>query len=321
MSAVMNVVRAEWFKLWRKRRIYILAGLYWVFAPILILVVARIIFGNVGGSFVNEEGIVDATMQELTSPFGLARLLLVGPGYMSPTFYIVCVTLIAALLIGDERSQNMWKTVLVVQPNRVAVLTGKVIVAMLALGVLLFGAALAGGLFGAVGTLFLPTAIGGGTWGELLGLFFLQWAFLLAPVLLAFLLIFVVRSGVLGVVMVLFLPSFLEAIYSVLSTIAQLQPLNRINAVFQALRLKNAWDALPQYFFTANLYAPSRAPAQGLASTFGAELGAEFSSELGPVAGLLGTGITLPHAALVMLAYSALFGALLYLTFLRRDVD
>lgn len=317
----MNVARAEWFKLWRKRRIYILAGLYWVIAPILILVVARIIFGNVGGSFVNEEGIVDATMQELTSPFGLARLLLVGPGYMSPTFYIVCVTLIAALLIGDERSQNMWKTVLVVQPNRVAVLTGKVIVAMLALGVLLFGAALAGGLFGAVGTLFLPTAVGGGAWGELLGLFLLQWAFLLAPVLLAFLLIFMVRSGVLGVVMVLFLPSFLEAIYSVLSTIAQLQPLNRINAVFQALRLKNAWDALPQYFFTANLYAPSRAPAQSLASTFGAELGADFGSELGPMAGLLGTGITLPHAALVMLAYSALFGALLYLTFLRRDVD
>ena len=317
----MNVARAEWFKLWRKRRIYILAGLYWVIAPILILVVARIIFGNVGGSFVNEEGIVDATMQELTSPFGLARLLLVGPGYMSPTFYIVCVTLIAALLIGDERSQNMWKTVLVVQPNRVAVLTGKVIVAMLALGVLLFGAALAGGLFGAVGTLFLPTAVGGGAWGELLGLFLLQWAFLLAPVLLAFLLIFVVRSGVLGVVMVLFLPSFLEAIYSVLSTIAQLQPLNRINAVFQALRLKNAWDALPQYFFTANLYAPSRAPAQSLASTFGAELGADFGSELGPMAGLLGTGITLPHAALVMLAYSARVGARLSLTFRRRDVD
>ena len=163
--------------------------------------------------------------------------------------------------------------------------------------------------------------MGGGAWGDLLGLFFLQWAFLLAPVLLAFLLIFVVRSGVLGVVMVLFLPSFLEAIYGLLSTIAQLQPLNRINAVFQALRLKNAWDALPQYFFTANLYAPSRAPAQGLTSAFGAELGAEFGSELGPVAGLLGTGITLPHAALVMLAYSALFGALLYLAFIRRDVD
>ncbi|MFA7460653.1 MAG: ABC transporter permease [Trueperaceae bacterium] len=321
MSAVMNVVRAEWFKVWRKRRLYILAGLYWVVLPVLILVVARIVFGSVGDSFVNEAGAVDATMQQLVSPYGLARLLLVGPGYMSPTFYIVCVTLIAALLIGDERNQNMWKTVLVVQPNRVAVITGKVIVAMLALGVLLFGALVAGLLFGAAGTLFLPTAVAGGAWSELVGLYFLQWAFLLAPVLLAFLLIFVVRSGVLGVVAVLFLPSLLEAIYSVLSTIAQLQPLNRINAVFQALRLKNAWESLPQYFFTANLYAPARAPTQGLASAFGEELGAEFGSELGPVSTLLGSGITLPHAALVMAAYAALFAVLLYLAFTRRDVD
>lgn len=181
MSATLNVVRAEWFKLWRKRRIYILAGLYWLIAPLLILIVARIVFGVAGDSFANEQGVVDATMQELASPFGLARLLLVGAGYMSPTFYIVAVTLIAALLIGDERSQNMWKTVLVVQPDRAAVLTGKIIVAMLGLGVLMFGAALSGALFGAVGTLFLPTQLTGGAWGELLGLYFTQWAFLLAP--------------------------------------------------------------------------------------------------------------------------------------------
>lgn len=321
MTGVFDVVRAEWFKAWRKRRLYVLAGLYWVVAPILILVVARIVFGSVGGSFVNEQGVVDTTMQELVSPYGLARLLLVGPGYMSPTFFIVCVTLVAALLIGDERSQNMWKTVLVVKPDRVAVMTGKVIVAMLTLGVLLLGAALAGALFGAAGTLFLPTSLAGGDWAALGGLYLTQWAFLLAPVLLAFLLIFVVRSGVLGVVMVLFLPAFLEAIYGVLSTVWQLQPLNRVNAIFQALRLKNAWDALPQYFFTANLYAPSRAPAQGVVATFSAELGVEAGTDLGPVAGLLGAGITLPHAALVMAAYALVFGVLLYSTFLRRDVD
>lgn len=321
MSAVLDVVRAEWFKVWRKRRVYILAGLYWVVVPVLILVVARIIFGNVGASFANEQGMIDATMQELVSPYGLSRLLLVGPGYMSPTFYIVCVTLIAALLIGDERSQNMWKTVLVVQPNRAAVMTGKVIVAMLVLGVLLLGALVAGLLFGAIGSLFLPTQLEGGAWGSLLGLYLTQWAFLLAPVLLAFLFIFVVRSGVLGVVMVLFLPSFLEAIYGILNTVGQLQPLNRINAIFQALRLRNAWDALPQYFFTSNLYAPARAPAQGVMAAFTEELGRETGADVGPVAGLLGTGITLPHAALVMGVYALLFGVLLYTIFLRRDVD
>lgn len=325
MSAVLDVVRAEWFKVLRKRRLYILAGLYWVLLPALVLLVARLIFANVGGSFVNEAGGVDAVLQELTGPYGLARLMLVGPAYMNPTFYIICVTLIAALLIGDERSQNMWKTVLVVQPSRVAVMTGKIIVAMLALAVLLLGAAVAGALFGALGTTFLPTTVSGGAWGELLGLYLGQWAFLLAPVLLAFLLIMVVRSGVLGVVMVLFLPALLESIYGLVTTIAQLQPLNRINAVFQALRIRAFWDSLPQYFFTSNLYAPAREPATGVVAAFSAEmnreLSAEMGGELGGLASLLGTGITIPHATLVMLGYAVLFGALLYWLFLRRDID
>lgn len=134
MSALANVVRAEWFKVWRKRRMFVLAGLYWLLFPVVVLVVARAIFVNLGDSFANDAGAVDMVMQQLVGPYGLARLMLLGPAYMSPTFYIVAVTLIAALLIGDERGQNMWKTVLVVQPSRVAVMTGKVVVAMLALG-------------------------------------------------------------------------------------------------------------------------------------------------------------------------------------------
>ncbi len=320
MNAVLNVVRAEWFKVTHKRRLYILAGLLWVIAPILALVVARIVFANVGNSFANDQGEVDTIMQQLVGPFGLARLLLVGPGYMSPTFYIVAVTLIAALLIGDERSQNMWKTVLVVQPSRIAVMAGKVIVAMLSLGVLMLGAVVAGALFGAVGTLFLPTTLPGGEWGSLLGLYFTQWAFLLAPVLLAFLFIFFVRSGVLGVVMVLFLPPLIETIYGVLTTIGQLQPVNQINAFFQALRLKNVWESLPQYFFTANLYVPSRKPGAEVLQALAGDAGID-GAELGPFSSLLGSGITVGHAALVMLAYAAIFGALLFWAFLRRDVD
>ncbi len=316
----MNVVRAEWFKMWRKRRVYVLAALYWVVLPVLVLIVARTLFVNLGDSFANDAGTVDGAMQQLASPFGMARLMLVGPSFMSPTFYIVAVTLVAALLIGDERSQNMWKTVLVVQPSRVAVISGKIVVAMLTLGTLLLGAALSGALFGALGTLFLPTAVGGGEWASLIGLYLTQWAFLLAPVLLAFLLIMVVRSGVLGVVMVLFLPTMLEAIYGLISTITQLQPLNRINAIFQALRLRNAWEALPDYFFTANLYAPSRKPVSGLIAEFGAELG-DVTGEMGTFGNLVGAGITVPHAALVMAGYALVFGALLYWSFLRRDVD
>lgn len=316
MSQLLNVIRAETFKVLRKRRLYVLAGLYWVGLPVLALIVARVIHTNLARSFANESGVVDQTLQLFASPLGLARLALTGPAFTSPTLYIVAVTLIAALLIGDERSQNMWKTVLVVQPSRVAVLTGKVVVAMLSLATLMGGAALSGMLFGLLGTTFLPTTAGG-DWLPLLGLYVQQALHLLAPVLLAFLLITLVRSGVLGVVMVLFLPSLLETLYTVINTISQVQPLNRFNAVFQALRLQKAWKALPEYFFTSNLYAPGRAPGTGLLK----ELAGSDPDAGVALQGLLGTGISLTHAALVMTGYAVVFGVLLYWWFIRHDVD
>lgn len=327
MNAVLNVMRAETFKLLRKRRLYILAGLYWVVLPVLTIVVARVLHVNLADSFINETQGVDLLAQELASPFGLARVALVAPAFMSPTFFIVAATLLAALFVGDERSQNMWKTVLVVQPKRWAVMVGKVAVALGAMGALLFGAGLSGVLLGTVASTFLPTNFAG-AWGHLLGLYASQWLFFLAPLLLAFLLIYLVRSGVLGVVMVLFLPAMLEAIYSILTTIGQLQPLNRINAFFQALRLQKAWEAVPEYFFTANLYAPARAPARDLIASFTSAMTSAASSgapsgqlDIGPLQGILGTGITLPHAAWVVALYSLLFGAWLLWVFLRRDID
>ncbi len=316
----MNVIRAETFKVLRKRRLYVLAGLLWVLLPVLALVVARVLFVNLSRSFANEAGTIDQALQAFASPLGLARVALAGPAYTSPTLYIVAVTLIAALLIGDERSQNMWKTVLVLQPARWAVMTGKVVVAMATLAALMAGAGISGFLFGALGTTFLPTQFGefGGDWLALVALYAQQAAHLLAPVLLAFLFITVVRSGVLGVVMVLFLPSLLEAIYSIINTISQVQPLNRINALFQALKLQQVWQALPKYFFTANLYAPGRKPTVTWLDQVSDQGGL---SDLGPLNSLFGTGLTLGHSALVMAGYSVLFGLLLYWWFLRRDVD
>lgn len=317
MSDLINVVRAETFKVLRKRRLYVLAGLYWFLLPILVLIVARAVDVNLSSSFANEGGSVDQILQLFASPTGMVRLALAGPAFTSPTLYIVAVTLIAALLIGDERSQNMWKTVLVVQPARWAVLTGKVIVAMSALAALMLGAAVFGFAFGALGTTFLPTSFGG-SWAPIVGLYLLQAAMLLAPVMLAFLLITLVRSGVLGVVMVLFLPSLIETLYVVLNTISQLQPLNRINAIFQALRIQKAWQELPHYFFTANLYNPARQSTGALFNELGvtAEL-----QDAGPLTALLGSGLPLGHSALVMGGYALVFGAILYWWFLRRDFD
>lgn len=317
MSALVATVRAETFKLLRKRRVYVLAFLYWVVLPALALLVGRLLYTNLR-EFEREGLPVVDLLQSLFSAHGLATLALTGPAYMSPTPYIVAVALLAALFIGEERGQNMWKTVLVVQPDRTAVLTGKLVVTMGALLALMLGALLSAIVFGTLGMAFLPTDLSG-DWLGLLGLYLWQWTHLIAPVTLAFLLVFVVRSAVLGIVMVLFLPGLIEGLYAVLNTLFNLQPLTRFNAIFQALRLQRVWEAAPRYFFTANLYAPGRAPAREVANEL---LGtAAQPQDLGPLQAVLGTTLPLGHAAAVTAGYALAFGLLLYWLFRRRDVD
>jgi ABC-type transport system involved in multi-copper enzyme maturation permease subunit len=318
MNAVVNVIRAEIYKVLRKRRTYVLAGLQWVLLPVLTLIVGNIVHINIGGSFVDESGIVGSGIQQLASPFGIARVGLIGPALLSPSFYLIVIALFAALLVGEERSQKMWKTTLVAQPARLSVLTGKVVVAMLVFGALMLGAFVFGALFGALGTLFLPTTFAG-AWGELLGLYALQWLFGLAAVLFSFLMIFMVRNMVLGIVMVFFVPALLEGLYTIYRATVGFQPLNRLNAVFQGLRLRQTLEDLPRYFFTNNLYAPSRSPLPDLVTVFGGSPGSD--EDLGPLANIFGAGITLEGAAVVMLVYSVIFGGLLVWLFLRRDVQ
>ena len=187
MSAILATVRAETFKLLRKRRIYVLAFLYWVLLPAVALLVGRLLYTNLR-EFEREGLPVADLLQSLFSAHGLATVALTGPAYMSPTAYIVGVVLLAALFIGEERGQNMWKTVLVIQPYRPAVMTGKLVVTMGALLALMLGAFLSAIVFGTIGTSFLPTDLSG-DWLGLLGLYLWQWAHLLAAVLLAFLLV------------------------------------------------------------------------------------------------------------------------------------
>ncbi len=316
MIAVSNALRAELFKAFRKRRFYVLAGLYWVLLPTVALITAAVIDRNLSTSFANQDGTIQQVLQGFASPFGLARLALMAPALMSPTAYIIAVALFAGMFIGEERSQHMWKTTLAVQPARLAVLAGKLAAGMVLLALLLAGALAVATLAGMAGTLFLPTSFGG-PWGQVAGLFALQWLHLLAALTLAYLLVFLVRSGTLGIIMVIFLPALLEGLYAILNTLAQLQPLTRFNALFQALKLQQAWQALPHYFFTANLYVPARHPLGAFLSS----TGAPPNADLGPIGNLLGQGLTLQHAAAVMAGYFVVFGAWLAWTLLRRDVE
>jgi ABC-type transport system involved in multi-copper enzyme maturation permease subunit len=42
---------------------------------------------------------------------------------------------------------------------------------------------------------------------------------------------------------------------------------------------------------------------------------------MGPLDGLLGIGLGIPHSAAVVAGYALVFGALLFWVFLRRDID
>ena len=317
MRGFAHVVRAEVFKVLRKRRTYVLAGLWWGLLPALVLFVGRLVHVNFGGTFVDESGGIALVVQEIASPYGIARIALIGPAYVSPTFYMIVAALLAALLIGEERGHAMWKTVLVAQPQRFPVMAGKVSVAMLALGVLMLGAATSGALFGALGTTFLPTTWAG-DWTGLAWLYALQWAFCLAAVLFAFLMVFLFKNIALGVVTVFFLPGLLEGLYTLYRATVGFEPVNRLNVLFQALRLQQRLEAIPQYFFTSNLYAPARSPVADLVRAVNTGGGEIPQDALGQ---LLGAGITLPHAAAVMAGYAVVFGILLFWRFARHDVE
>lgn len=316
MSAFVQTFRAEAFKTVRKRRTFVLAGLWWGLLPILTLIVARVIQVNVGDSFMDEAGGVAEVLQTFASPYGLAQVALSGPAFMSPTFYIIAIALLAALYLGEERNLSMWKTTLVAQPSRLAVLWGKLAMMMAVLGILMAGALVAAVAFGWIGTIFLPTD-GGGDWGRLLALYGLQWLNAAGAVAFAALMIFLIRSTALGIVAIFFLPALLEGLYSVWRATVGFQPVNQVNAVFQALRLRQTLEDLPRYFFTNNLYLPAREPARRLTEAFGAETGGADA----PFASMLGSGLGVGHALTVMAVYAVLFAGILTWSFLRRDVD
>ena len=314
MNGYLNTLSAEMFKLRHKRRSYVMAGLLWLLLPALLLLIGWILQTRVAGTFADGDLSIAEVVQNVASPIAIARNSLLIMGNLSPSLLIIIVALTAALLVGEERSQNMWKTVLTAQPNRVAVLSGKITAAMIFLGILLVGSFVWSIIFGAVGTLFLPTTFGTG-WFELLGLYVLQWAFALTATLFAFLMVWLLRSLPLGIVSIFFLPAVLEGGYTFYRTAVGFDRLNRFNALLEALQLTNTLRDLPRYFFSTNLYAPSREPISVLATLFGAQVN---PNNLGPLGNLL--VVDLGRAAVVMAVYALVFGIFLFWSFTRSDV-
>jgi ABC-type transport system involved in multi-copper enzyme maturation permease subunit len=317
VNGVMSVVRAELYKALRKRRSYLMAGFLWLLIPLLLVFIGWILQTRVAGTFVDEGDAlqVGAVIQAIASPAAISANSLLLLGLLSPTLLLIVVALIAALLIGEERAHNMWKTVLTAQPSRPVILAGKLLTAMILLAVLFAGSYVSGPIIGGLATLFLPTSFGTG-WLELAGVYGLQWLFATTAMLFAFLMLWLIRSQPLGVVAIFFLPGLIEGAISFYLAVGGLERLNRLNIFFEALRLRNLVESLPQYFFSANLYAPSRQPLRGLAEVFGPEFVSGFSG--GPFATFFAGDLS--RSALVMAVYGLIFLALLLWSFTKRDV-
>ena len=319
MSAFINVVKAELFKSAKKKRTYIMASLLWFVVPVLALIVGKIAYITLNTNFVENSGVsAEAIVQAIASPYGIARISLVLPSLISPSFFIIVIALLAALFIGEERSQNMWKTTLVAQPNRFAVMSGKFAVAMLLYGVLLLGSFFFSIFFGAIGTIFLPTTFTG-EWLYLAKLFLMLWLFGTAGMSFAFLMIWWFRNISLGMISVFFLPTLIEGIYRIYATVIGFKPINKFNIFFQGLKLRHTLENLPQYFFTTNFYAPARAPIASLVKEFGGNIA--NNNDFGPLSEIIGSNLSLMHSAKVMAAYTVFFAIILLWSFRRRDVS
>lgn len=301
MKAFFAVITAEMFKISRRKRLMILASVYWVILPIILLVVTPTLRSSMTDVFSGSR----VLMQALASPFGLTTIGAGVGGYASPSLYLVIVAVVASALIGDEARFSTWKSLLVLQPRRVAVLLGKLVAGHLIVFFVLLGNLLGSIAVAGVGTFWLDTTFAG-NWSTLLWRLLVQWMFLLTPLIFAYLVVFYIRSNSLAMIVILFLMPVAEMVQQILANIARFNPLSQLAQFFRHGLVRPWWDALPDWFFTTNAFSPSRDIFNPILNMMGG--GSQITVRLG-----------YGHSILVLSVYGIIFLALLLPVFLRRD--
>lgn len=314
LRVCLLTLRAELFKLRFHKRFYILAGFLWLLAPVLMLVIGWLLQTRLGDMLGEQTTDLNRITQYVASPLAIARNILLFIGYTSPSFLIIIIALIAAVFMTEERSQKMWKTLLSTQANRLGVLLGKLLAATCFVGALLLGSLVASVIFGGIGTLFLPTTFGG-DWGSLLNFYGVQWLFSIPAILFAFLLLWFIRNPSSGIVAIFFVPYLIEGAYAFYRSVVGFNPSsNRFNQWLELWQLQQTAKELPRYFFTTNLYAPSR---QALT-----EVARELNLPPNVFGQLQDFFLTdLSRASWVLGIYGLFFFSLLAFAFLRADID
>lgn len=302
MNPVLSVVVAELFRMSRRKRLLLLASVYWVAVPLILVLVTPTLRSALTDVFSGSR----VLMQTLASPFGLAATGTGLGGYSSPSLYFVIVAVIATVMIGDDTRFSTWKSTLVLQPRRGTVLAGKLIAGHIVVFSVLLGNLLGSLIIGGIGTFWLGTTFAG-AWGALITKLLLQWLFLFAPLAFSYLVVFYVRSTGLAVILILFLMPVAELIHQILSTVVRVNPASQLAHFFKHQLVQPWWNALPDWFFTTNTFSPSR-------------------EAFNPILGMLGGGTQLTarvgvsHSALVLAVYTVIFLLVLVPAFMRRDV-
>ena len=317
---IFYVVQAELFKSFRKKRVYIFAAMLWFIVPIIMLATAYFTNQNLGTEFVNEtvgsDDAIPEIVKVIASPEMMSRVTLVLSTHFA-SFLTLVIAALAALLVGEERSQKMWKTTLIAQPHRVSVMLGKIITAMLILLFLFAGAIIVNVLLGAIGTTVLPSTLAG-DWLEVIKFYTIQWAYCLPIVLFSFLMMRLIRNNVLAVIAVLFLPSIIQSLYGIYTLLTNIGPIqNRIVGALEVLKLRRLVDSIPQYFLTTNFSFPSKQVILSMPPNEFTEGIQELTNS--PFASMF--QLELAQSAWVMAGYAVFFGLLLFFEFSRRDIQ
>jgi ABC-type transport system involved in multi-copper enzyme maturation permease subunit len=259
---MLEMISAEWFKAFRKKRFWVLLVLFGVIAPLIQLVTAGFLSSRVSGTVAEAVGndAVAKAISEIASPYSLVRNAVGG---VLPLLLLPLAAIVGIFLVGEERTFKMWKTILVANPDRMRVLASKFITGMLILGAVILSGIAGGLVFGTIAIPFGLASSFAGNWGEFFAIALLQWVVLAAPLALGFLISWLFASPAIAVIGVVVLPALIEGIATA-SIVFQLNRVSALNAAFQAERLRETLEQWQRFFFTPNLNLGQRLIGQSL---------------------------------------------------------
>jgi ABC-type transport system involved in multi-copper enzyme maturation permease subunit len=257
---MLEMIRAELFKASRKKRTWMLIALSSLGSPLLQFISAAFVASRVLGTVADQGATVATTLEQIASPFNMARNTLAASSTL-PFILLTLVAVFAVLLVGEERTFKMWKTILVANPNRMQVLAAKFLSAMILLFLVIFGGLLGSLLFGGLAMLLGYSKGAGGNWLELISIHALQWLALAAPLMMGFLIAWLNASPAIAVIGIVVAPNILEAIISG-AILSQVERVSVLNAPFQAERIQELIQSVPRYFLTPNLAFGARLVGQ-----------------------------------------------------------